>query len=465
MPAEQPPAPRRIVPEDEFAMRITGIGGTGVVTVAQIIGTAAMLDGYHVRGLDQIGLSQKAGPVVSDLRFSTESPTSTNRLGAGQADLLLAFDQLVAASEKGLLTADPTRTTVVGSTTTTPTGEMITHLEIELPSVPDLCKRIADSTRSEAQFWAEAADVTLSLFGSATTANVFVVGMAVQAGCLPIAPERLEEAIRLNGVAIEANVAAFRWGRLQISKPDTVCHARENAEFATTEEVGIERFPVTQAVARRIDALRCDDTHVERLTCYASELTAWGGSRAVESWLEVLDRVRRSEEEVRPGSRRLVLSVAANLYKLMAYKDEYEVARLMADEDAMVEARRLAGRDGRIVWRLHPPLLRALGLRRKISFGLWAAPFFRLLARARFLRGTIFDPFGYAELRRIERVLPLGYIETLDRVLDRLASANLERAVALSALPDAVRGYENLKLERIADYREALSAADADFGR
>lgn len=464
MPADEPPAPRRIVPEDEFAMRITGIGGTGVVTVAQIIGTAAMLDGYHVRGLDQIGLSQKAGPVVSDLRFSTETPTSTNRLGAGQADLLLAFDQLVAASEKGLLTADPTRTTVVGSTTTTPTGEMITHLEIELPSVPDLCKRIADSTRSEAQFWAEAADITLSLFGISTTANVFVVGMAVQAGCLPITPERLEEAIRLNGVAIEANVAAFRWGRLQISNPDSVCRAREKAEFATTEEVDIERFPVTQAVALRIDALQCDDAHVEKLTCYASELMAWGGG-AVESWLDVLDRVRRSEEEVRPGSRRLVLSVAANLYKLMAYKDEYEVARLMADRDTMAEARRLAGRDGRIVWRLHPPFLRALGLRRKISFGLWAAPFFRLLARARFLRGTIFDPFGYAALRRIERVLPTEYIETLDRVLDRLASANLERAVALSALPDAVRGYENLKLERMANYREALSAADADFGR
>jgi indolepyruvate ferredoxin oxidoreductase len=143
------PEPVRIVPEEDFAMRITGIGGTGVVTVAQVLGTAAMLDGFHVRGLDQIGLSQKAGPVVSDLRLSRRAPTATNRLGEAQADCLLAFDQLVAASEKGLLTADPARTTVVGSTTSTPTGSMITHPDVELPSASALADRIASSTRRD----------------------------------------------------------------------------------------------------------------------------------------------------------------------------------------------------------------------------------------------------------------------------------------------------------------------------
>jgi indolepyruvate ferredoxin oxidoreductase len=459
------PTPVRIVPEDEFAMRITGIGGTGVVTVAQIVGTAAMLDGYHVRGLDQIGLSQKAGPVVSDLRFSMSVPSSTNRLGAGQADLLLAFDQLVAASEKGLLTADPSRTAVVGSTTPTPTGEMITHLEIELPPAPDLSKLIAEATRSGAQYWAEAARITSDLFGNTTTSNIFVVGMAVQAGCLPISAERLEEAIRLNGVAIDANVAAFRWGRQQIASPDAVDRARSNAQQDWTEKTDTECFPITQAIGQRIAALECEETDVARLACYASELVAWGGQPTVDHWLDVLERVRRSEEDVQPDSRRLLMSVAGSLFKLMAYKDEYEVARLMSDEKTMAEARRIAGRDGRIAWRLHPPLLRALGLRRKISFGLWAAPFFRLLARGRFLRGTVFDPFGHAELRRIERALPIEYVEALDHILERLASTNLERAVRLSALPDSVRGYEGLKLERIASYREALSAARAEFGR
>ena len=464
MPEEDLPEPERIVPEDEFAMRITGIGGTGVVTVAQIVGTAAMLDGYHVRGLDQIGLSQKAGPVVSDLRFSKTRPTSTNRLGAGQADLLLAFDQLVAASERGLLTADPLRTTVVGSTTPTPTGEMITHLDVELPGVPELSKRIAGATRSQAQFWAEAAAITRDLFGSATTSNVFVVGMAVQAGCLPVSADRLEDAIRLNGVAVDSNLAAFRWGRLQIEDSLAVERARQDAQPASIEKAARERSTVSPGISLRIEALGGGPDDVEAWTRYASELVAWGGGPEVVRWLEVLERVQSSEERVRPGSRLLVAAVAASLYKLMAYKDEYEVARLMIDEGVMAGARALAGRGGRIAWRLHPPLLRALGLGRKISFGMWATPFFKLLSRARFLRGTALDPFGYAKLRRVERELPQDYIEMLDRLLAHLGMANLEAAVALAESPDAIRGYEDLKLERISRYRETLKAAEAEFG-
>jgi indolepyruvate ferredoxin oxidoreductase len=466
MPTEEFPSPARIVPEDEFAMRITGIGGTGVVTVAQVVGTAAMLDGYHVRGLDQIGLSQKAGPVVSDLRFSLTTPTSTNRLGAGQADLLLAFDQLVAASEKGLLTADPARTTVVGSTTATPTGEMITHLEVELPAAIDLSKRIAGATRSQAQFWAEAAEITKDLLGSAKTANIFVVGMAVQAGCLPVAGDRLEEAIRLNGVSIDDNVAAFRWGRLQIMNPDAVIAARcgEVEGKGLVENAAPKRFRVSESIALRVAALSSGEVDSDSLTRYASELVAWGGDQCAFDWLDVLDRVQKAEENVGSGSRRLMLTVAASLYKLIAYKDEYEVARLMSDEDAMSEAREIAGAHGRISWRLHPPLLRALGLRKKISFGLWAMPLFRLLAGARFLRGTIVDPFCYAKLRRIERELPGEFIAAIDRILDGLGPANLEAAVALAGLPDEIRGYEDLKIERIAHYRKALTAAETAFG-
>jgi indolepyruvate ferredoxin oxidoreductase len=470
MPVEELPLPVRIVPEDEFAMRITGIGGTGVVTVAQIVGTAAMLDGFQVRGLDQIGLSQKAGPVVSDLRFSMTSPTSTNRLGAGQADLLLAFDQLVATSEKGLLTADPLRTTVVGSTTATPTGEMIAHLEVELPAVFDLSKRIADATRSQAQFWADAAEITKDLFGSAKTANIFVVGMAVQAGCLPIAGDRLEEAIRLNGVSIDDNVAAFRWGRLQIANPDAVNRVRRDERDVLLDAAAQKRFPVGESIAVRIAAFDniaapgSGDVDTVALTRYASELVAWGGPQRAVDWLDVLDRIRITEKNVNPNSHRLTSAVAANLYKLMAYKDEYEVARLMSDEDAMAEAHEIAGAHGRIAWKLHPPLLRAFGLRRKIAFGLWTAPLFRLLAKARFLRGTIVDPFGYAKLRRLERELPDEYIAVLDRILAGLSPANLDAAVTLAELPDQIRGYEDLKLERIAHYREALAVAETAFG-
>lgn len=470
--------PVRLVPEDEFAMRITGIGGTGVVTVAQVIGTAAMLDGYRVRGLDQIGLSQKAGPVVSDLRLSRTAPTSTSRLGRGQADLLLAFDQLVAASELGLLTADPDKTTVVGSTTKTPTGEMITHPEIELPPAEDLIKRIAGVTRSRAQFWADAAAVTEDLFDSATTANIFVVGMAIQSGCLPIAPDRLEEAIRLNGVEIESNLAAFRWGRVQIVDPESLLRARARGEVGAesggaalgfSARVVAERRPiysVVPALASRITALaggKAVGQLEEDLTRYASELVAWGGQSAANDWLGVLERVGPAEQNLRPGSRRLVRAVAENLYKLIAYKDEYEVARLMLDPDGTKLAREVSGRHGRLAWKLHPPFLRALGMRNKISIGLWARPLIRLLAAGRRLRGTPLDPFGVARVRKVERELASEYIAAIDRAVGRLSEQTFDAVVAIADLPDQVRGYEHLKLERVTAYRAALAQAFANL--
>lgn len=463
MPPESFPEPVLLVPEDEFATRITGIGGTGVVTVSQVVGTAAMLDGYHVRGLDQIGLSQKAGPVVSDLRLSRSEPTATNRLGEGQADLLLAFDGLVAASEKGMKTAHPDKTTLVGSTTATPTGEMITRPDRELPGPDDLAHRIAQRTRSDGHFWADAAGTTQDLFGSATTANLFVVGMAVQAGCLPVAPGAMEEAIRLNGVATEFNLAAFRWGRAQVSNPEAVAEARRPSPLAGEAESegsrSSQRARLGEGWVRRVEALALGDELNDDLLRLAGELVAWGGETEAERWLEVVEATRVAEEGAVPGGTRLTRAVAENLYKLTAYKDEYEVARLMTDEGGLAEARRLAGPRGRLAWRLHPPILRALGLRRKISVGSWAWPVVRLLASARFLRGTPLDPFGYAALRRVEQRLAAEYRQAIDRVLGVLTADQWEAALEIANLPDAVRGYEDLKLARAAAYREKLAAA------
>jgi len=455
------PEPARIVPDDEFAMRITGIGGTGVVTVAQVLGTAAMLDGYHVRGLDQIGLSQKAGPVVSDLRLSRLHPTATNRLGEAQADLLLAFDQLVAASEKGMLTAHPGRTTVVGSTSGTPTGDMITHPQRALPPVEELCERIASVSRSDAQHWADAAAITRDLFGDAMTANLFVVGMAYQAGCLPIGAKHVEEAIALNGVAVESNLAAFRWGRTQVASPAAVGAAR--AASHTAEETVAPLRPLAAALASRIAALEVPPDLDEQLRRFAAELVAWQDERTAAGWLDVLERVARAERAAAPDSTRLLAAVATHLYQLTAYKDEYEVARLMTDPDGLAAAREIAGPRGRIAWRLHPPLLRALGLSHKISIGPWAAPAVRLLARLKRLRGTPLDPFGHARVRAVERELPGEYVRAIDAVLERLAPENLAAAVALARLPDSVRGYEEIKLARVERYRARLAEALAEL--
>ena len=465
-------APNRIVSEEEFAARITGIGGTGVVTVAQVVGTAAMLDGYHVRGLDQIGLSQKAGPVVSDLRLSRTAPTATNRLGEGQADLLLAFDQLVAGSEKGMLTTDPTRTTVVGSTSATPTGEMITHPDVALPSAGVLAERIASRSRREAQYWADATEITEALFGNATTANIFVVGMAVQAGCLPIRAERMEEAIALNGVAVETNLAAFRWGRVQIADPSRVSSACDSLREHESESrnkseswsgLGATSEDLSPGLRDRLSSIATDALPVEMLSRYARELVLWGGEKVVPDWVVLIEEVAHAENDSRPGSRELTRIVAEQSFKLTAYKDEYEVARLMTCEEGLVAARELAGEDGRIAWKLHPPLLRALGMRQKISIGFWAWPLVRALALCRGLRGAMIDPFGRAEVRRIERVLAGEYRAGIRRVLPRLNAENHAAFCSLAALPDEVRGYEELKLERVARMREKWALAERDL--
>ena len=437
-------------------MRITGIGGTGVVTAAQVIGTAAMLDGFEVRGLDQIGLSQKAGPVVSDVRLSRFAPSHTNRLGEMQADLLLAFDQLVAASDKGLSACSPARTVVVGSTSATPTGAMITHPEIAMPTQGRL-RHIIEDQSSATHRWADAEAITTELFGSSTTANIFVIGMAVQVGALPIDPARIDEAIRLNAVAVEANLAALAWGRTFVSDPDFVDRARQGrGDSAAPSDV-----PRVDPYRDSLDRLDVSPSERERLALFARELGAWGTHAGVARWFGVLDRVRRAERRADPTSTRLVMAVAHGLYKLTAYKDEYEVARLMLDEEALAEVKHVAGEEGRIVYRLHPPVLRALGVDGKISIGQWAKPALAALAKAKLLRGTPLDPFGRAEVRRVERELPVEYLAAIDGLLPTLHDGNLRKAVAVAELADLVRGYEDIKLANVARFRAALAQASA----
>jgi len=355
---------------------------------------------------------------------------------------------------------------------------MIPHPWLEMPGADRLIKRIADATRSQAGFWADAAAVTQDLFGSTTTANFFVVGMAVQAGCLPIDPARVEEAVRLNGVSVESNLAAFRWGRAQIADPDALEGARRAARTTAgaTPALGAVARRASSGAVRRIESLAGPGSPLALdLERYAAELEAFGGvllggasrSRPIAIWLDVLDRVARAERAIvaagGPGSDALVAAVAAALFKLLAYKDEYEVARLMTDADGTGAAREVAGSRGRIAWRLHPPILRAMGLTRKIAIGAWATPLVRVLARLRFLRGTPFDPFGYAEVRRQERQLPREYVAVLDRILPHLTRENLAGAIALAELPDRVRGYEQIKLAQIAGYRDAIARAESEL--
>ena len=453
-----PADPAPLVPRDALNLRITGIGGTGVVTVAQVLATAAMLDGYEVRGLDQIGLSQKAGPVVSDLRFRRDDPSFTNRLGHEQADVLLAFDLLVAASEKGMMALSPGRTIVVGSSSATPTGAMVTHPEISAPTVAALRQRIGGITGDAPLHLADADSVTNACLGDAQTANVFVVGMAFQAGALPLRSASIEEALRLNGVAVDANLRAFRLGRRLVLEPEL------EQQLATASPSVSSPVTLPAALQARIESIVADPAIRTILARNTADLIGFQNARTAGRYLDVVERTAAAERALHGERTDLTLAVARNLHKLTAYKDEYEVARLLLLPEGRAEAERLAAATGgRISYRLHPPLLASFGLDHKIAIPGWATPVFRALARGKWLRGTALDPFGHTTVRRTERSLVREYTDALGAVLPRLTPANHDAAVALAELPDLVRGYERLKLERTAEFRTRLTTALVAF--
>ncbi|WP_420618593.1 indolepyruvate ferredoxin oxidoreductase family protein [Candidatus Poriferisocius sp.] len=463
-----PATPIPVPPESAGAdvnIHITGIGGTGVVTTAQLIGTAAMLDGSNVQGLDQIGLSQKAGPVVSDLRITRHGRSGSNRLGDRQADLLLAFDLLVASSATGLDASDSARTSVVGSLDVVPPGAKTAHPEIDMPTADELLERVRAETRADSQFWASASDLAQVLVGDAVGANVFVVGMAVQTGLLPVTPEALETAIELNGVAVELNTAAFRWGRWWVADPGQVEEAIARAPTPDTHSTdpmadGDNSAVLGQKLSDRIAALADDDAVLAAaLELFASELVRFQNRALAHRYLDEVAEFAAVERRVNPGSAALTAAVAAGLYKLTAYKDEYEVARLMLDPNGHHPAAAVAQPGDRLAWKLHPPTLRALGRKKKIALSVnrWR-PVVALLAKGKRLRGTPLDPFGRAEVRREERRLPAEYLTALRQALDGATTPDhLQTAQAIAEAADLVRGYEDIKLANIERFRTAIS--------
>ncbi len=428
------PAPVVVAPTDVCTIRMSGIGGTGVVTVSQIVGTAAMLDGFDVRGLDQTGLSQKAGPVVSDVRLSRGGPTASNRATLGSVDTLLAFDLLVAASDAHLGAVSPERSHVVVSTAAVATGHMVVHPDTPYPT-RDALERLQQSSRSMVATDSIAA--TTALIGDPATANVHLLGTAVQLGLVPVQPASIEQAIELNGVAVTANLTAFRAGRqAALTAPGS----------SGDEPSGWAPSPI----ATRIDEL-------------ANDLASYQSARYARRFRDVVDRAATL------GADEFTEAVAVHLHKLMAYKDEYEVARLLLDPSTRAAAEAVAGPGARVTWNLHPPVLRSLGMDRKLRLGRWASPLLHALRSGRHLRGTPFDVFGWASLRRLERTMRDEYVEAVGSLVDSLGTSpdplRVDEAVAIASLPDQVRGYEHLKRSRAEAYRTELAVRLAAFSR
>ncbi len=443
-----PPLPAIALPDprpadaDDVRVRLVGVGGTGVVTVSQVLGMAALLDGSHASGLDQTGLSQKAGPVVSDVRLTRAPLAEGVTVPSAAVDVLLGLDLLGAAGAANLRIADPARTVAVVSESRAPTGRQA--IDVHAPAIDaDAARAAIDAaTRAGENVWLDARRICETLLGDATQANVVVLGAALQRSLLPVSLGALEEAFRLNGVAVERNLAALAWGRAWVADPDHVLAALDGdrdddgpALLSPRARQLVDRAAPADGELRRLLEIRVPD------------LIGWGGSRPAVRYAETIARVHAAEQERIPGSTALAEGVARGLHKLMAYKDEYEVARLHLEGlDALPPG-------AEIRFLLHPPLLRALGLKRKLKLGRWFVPAFRLLRRGRVLRGTPLDPFGRTRVRRTERELPGEYLELVELALARLEPATLPLALEVAALPELVRGYEQIKLAGVERFR------------
>ena len=428
--------------EGPYHVLMPGIGGTGVVTINALLATAALLDGRHVITLDQTGLAQKGGAVLSHLTISPEPIEAANRISYGAADLLLGFDIIGAAARATLKRVDADRTTAVLNTHQTPTADSVRAGLTVLSDDAHLAHVVNQATRSEDNVFADSSRLAEALFGSHLQANIFLLGVAYQAGRLPLAASSIEQAIRLNGVEVERNVDAFRWGRKYRQDPESV------ASFGHQDQPTVALESVDVLISRRTD-----------------DLVAYQNRDYADRYRHFLQGVRGVEDRLRPGSVVLTETVARYLYKLMAYKDEYEVARLLTDPEFDQQAGNRFEAPRKIVYHLHPPLLRTLGLKKKLALGPWFRPVLRLLANLKGLRGGLLDLFGRAAIRKQERELIDWYRDTVETLLAGLREGNFEMAVEVAGLPDQIRGYEDIKAASIEKVRRATDQKLAQLTR
>jgi indolepyruvate ferredoxin oxidoreductase len=421
---------------------VTGVGGTGIVTIGGILGMAAHLEGKGVGVLDMAGLAQKGGAVYSHMRIAERSEDiHAIRIAAGGADLVLGGDIVVAGNRKVLAAVKHGVTEMVINLAEFLPGDFTRNADFSLPT--ERLKRaiIADAGREKTHF-IDATRAATALFGNNVGANIFLVGYAYQLGAVPLAAASIERAIELNGEAVEMNKAAFHWGRRAVVEPAAV-------------EALIKPAPEAVSDARTLS--RSFDEMVERRVAF---LTAYQNAAYAARYRRWVEKVRAAEAARAPGKSGLADAVARYLFKLMAYKDEYEVARLYADDAFLKQVNaELGGENLRLHVHLAPPLLarkdKVSGEPRKMTFGPWIFPLFQLLAKFKFLRGTPFDPFGYSTERRTERALVRDYEALLEELLAKLDADNHHVAVGLAAIPEKIRGFGHVKLRH-------LKAAKAD---
>ena len=450
------PEPDRI---DEGNVLMMGIGGTGVVTINQLLATAALLDGKQAHGLDQTGLAQKGGPVVSNLKIRRDGSEDAaaelgegNKVGTGEADAYIVFDLITGTNPLNLTKAMPGRTVAVVSSSKVPTGAMVRDTSAEYPEWSELQQTLDDATTAEKNIYFDAGNLSDNLYRTHMPANIIVLGAAYQSGVVPISSAAIERAIELNGVAVEMNTQAFRIGRKIAIDP------------AFLDSLHIERLgrvkreaKASKKAGKMIAAVGDPSEELERLlNIRVTDLIAYQDADYAQSYVDFVAKVRSVELGV-GSDNRLSEATARYLHKLMAYKDEYEVARLHRSKEFQAAIKEQFGDETKVTYKLHPPMARRLGLKKKIGLGRTGDASFMALAPMKKLRGKAADPFGRTEHRKMERELIEEYRATIEGLLDGLSAANFDQAVEIAELPDMIRGYEDIKEANVDLYHEKLN--------
>ncbi len=440
------PKPSLPTLNEPWSVLVTGVGGTGVVTIGALLGMAAHIEGKGIVGLDMAGLAQKGGAVVSHIRFAdTQEKLHAARIPAGEANVVLGCDLLVAASFEGLAKMRRNFTQAVINTHETITGAFTRNPDFELKS-NEHKKAIADACGADAVSFVEGSDVATRLMGDSIATNLFMLGVAWQRGLIPITEEALMQAIELNGVAIEMNKQSFYWGRLFAH------HAQKVLDVIGPNET--QAHPI---------ATTLDDMLAKRKTF----LTSYQNAAYANRYEALVQKVAAAEKKLGDGQDHLAKAAAKYYFKLLAYKDEYEVARLYTDPAFKAKLRKNFTGNYKVKFHLAPPALASrdveTGTLKKQVYGPWMMSAFGIMAKFKFLRGTVLDPFGKTHERKTERALITQYEELVNEVLAGLNHDNVRIAGALLSLPEQIRGYGHVKDANLAKVKQREEELRSQF--
>jgi indolepyruvate ferredoxin oxidoreductase len=437
------PEPRLpVLGKRPYGILVTGVGGTGVVTIGAIIGMAAHIEGKGCGSIDMAGLAQKGGAVYSHVKIAPRpEDIHAIRVAAGEADLILGCDLVVSGTRKVLAAVRHGETGFVVNTGEVYPGDFTRNADFTLPS--ERIKRAVGEAAGEGASFCDASGIATTLLGNSIAVNMFMLGYAYQRGLVPLGKAALLRAIELNGEAVQMNKSAFLWGR------------REAFDRAAVEAIVA---PLRNPTAAR----QISETFDEMVRRREDFLEAYQNRACAERYVKRVRDVTEAEARLAPGNTGLAQAVARYLFKLMAIKDEYEVARLYSDGSFAKQLAATFEGDLRLEFHLAPPILgrkNSKGEPVKTTFGPWMMHAFRLLASLKPLRGTPFDLFGRTPERREERKLLAEYEALLDEILSKLDADNHAAAVALASLPEKIRGYGHVKQRHVV----AAKAEEAEL--